>query len=68
MENVEVGHCGGDAVELVQQRRIDIVEKLGAHKARRLKRFAFQNNEKSVNFCLNGGSGLPISQNEKAHG
>ena len=36
MEDVEVGHCGGDAVELVQQRRIDIVEKLGAHKARRI--------------------------------
>ncbi len=26
MEDVEVGHCRGDAVELVQQRRIDIVE------------------------------------------
>ena len=32
MEDVEVGHCGSDAVELVQQRRIDIVEKLGAHR------------------------------------
>ena len=42
MEDVEVGHCGGDAVELVQQRRIDVVEKLGAHKARRYGRFAFQ--------------------------
>ena len=30
------------AVELVQQRRVDIVEKLGAHKARRVRRFAFQ--------------------------
>jgi hypothetical protein len=40
MENVEVGHCRGDAVELVHQRRLDIVEKLGAHKAQRLGRFA----------------------------
>ena len=40
MEVVEARHCGGDAVELVQHRRIDIVEKLGAHKARRIWRFA----------------------------
>ena len=31
MEDVEVGHNGGDAVELVHQRRIHVVEKLGAH-------------------------------------
>lgn len=31
MEDVEVGHIGGDAVELVHQRRIHVVEKLGAH-------------------------------------
>jgi len=32
MEDVEIGHCGGDAVELVHQPRLDIVEKLGAHR------------------------------------
>lgn len=42
MEDVEVGHCGGNAVELVQQRRVNIVEKLGAHKAWRVWRFAFR--------------------------
>ena len=31
MEDVEVGHCGGDTVELVHQPRLDIIEKLGAH-------------------------------------
>ena len=31
----------------------------------RLGRFAFR---ESVNFCLNGGSGLPKSLNKKAHG
>ena len=70
MEDVEVGHCSGDAVELVHQSRLDIVEEFGAHKAWRVARFAFQNskNKKSVNFCLDGGSGLPIIANEKAHG
>ena len=47
VENVEVGHCRGDAVELVHQRRLDIVEKLGAHKAWRYWRFAFQTLQKS---------------------
>ena len=42
MEDVEVGHCGGDAVELVHQLRLDIIEKLGAHKAWRFRRFAFR--------------------------
>ena len=32
VKDVEVGHCGGDAVELVHQPRLDIVEKLGAHR------------------------------------
>ena len=32
MEDVEVGHGGGDAVELVHQPRLDIIEKLGAHR------------------------------------
>ena len=31
MEDVEVGHGGGDAVEFVHQPRLDIVEKLAAH-------------------------------------
>ena len=31
MEYVEVGHCCGDAVELVHQRRLYIVEEFGAH-------------------------------------
>ena len=31
MKDVEVGHCCGDAVELVHQRRIYIVEEFGAH-------------------------------------
>ena len=31
MEDVEVGHGGGDAMEFVHQPRLDIVEKLGAH-------------------------------------
>ena len=71
MKDVEVGHCSGDAVELVHQRRLNIVEEFGAHKAWRIVRFAFQNskNKKSVNFCLDGGSGLPKSPlNKKAHG
>ena len=42
MKDVEVGHCCGDAVELVHQRRLDIVEEFGAHKAWRVVRFAFQ--------------------------
>ena len=36
VEDVEVGHCRGDAVELVHQRRVDVVEKLGTHKAWRI--------------------------------
>lgn len=48
MEDVEVGHCRGDAVELVLQRRLDIVEKLGTHKAWRLSRFAFQSITKKL--------------------
>ena len=47
MKDVEVGHCCGDAVELVHQRRLDIVEEFGAHKAWRVVRFAFQNITKS---------------------
>ena len=31
MEDVEVGHGCGNAVELVHQRRIDIIEELGTH-------------------------------------
>ena len=31
MEDVEVGHRGGDAMELVHQRRLNIVEEFGAH-------------------------------------
>ena len=31
VEDVEVGHCEGDAVELVHQPCLDIIEKLGAH-------------------------------------
>ena len=31
MKDVEVGHCCGDAVELVHQRRLDIVEEFGDH-------------------------------------
>ncbi len=46
MKDVEVGHCCGDSVELVHQRRLDIVEEFGAHKAWRVVRFAFQNNTK----------------------
>ena len=54
-------------MELVHQRRLDIVEEFGAHKAWRVVRFAFQNskNKKSVNFCLDGGSGLPVLQTRK---
>lgn len=33
MKYVEVGHSRGDAAELVHQRRLYIVEKLGAHDA-----------------------------------
>ena len=47
IKDVEVGHCRGDAVELVHQRRLDIIEKLGAHKAWRVWRFAFQTLQKS---------------------
>lgn len=35
MEDVEVGHRGGDAVELVQQRRLYIVEEFSAHDVRK---------------------------------
>jgi hypothetical protein len=52
VEDVEVGHIGGDAVELVHQRRLDIIEKLGAHKARRLWRFAFLGYKKLSVFFL----------------
>ena len=70
MEDVEVGHGGGDAVELVHQPRLDIVEKLGAHDglAFGALRLSSGHKKESVNFCLNGGSGLPKSLNKKAHG
>ena len=31
MKDVEARHCRGDAVELVHQRRLDIIEELGTH-------------------------------------
>ena len=66
MEDVEVGHCGGDAVELVHQRRLDVVEKLGAHKARRFGASPFDElQKKSANFCLDRGSRLPIPKTRK---
>ena len=48
MEDVEIGHRVCYATELIHQWRIDIVEELGAHMARRVLRFAFQslNNKK----------------------
>ena len=31
MKDVEVGHCGSDAVELVHQPRLGIIEEFGTH-------------------------------------
>ena len=70
MKNVEVSHFRGDAVEFVHQRRPNIVEELGAHDvSRSALRLSETSQKRSVNFCLDGGSGLPISPlNKKAHG
>jgi hypothetical protein len=70
VEYVEVGHCRGDAVELIHQRRLDIIEKLGAHKAQRLTRFAFQRVQKrsypKKSFSVyTRGSPKPVLQTEK---
>ena len=66
MKDVEVGHRMCYPAEFVHQRSINIVEKLGAHKAWRVVRFAFQNSKKkSVNFCLDRGSRLPSLQTRK---
>ena len=48
MENVEVGHCRGDAVELVHQRRLNIIEELGTHDVSRLA-FCFSETSQKKN-------------------
>ena len=67
MEDVEVGHGGGDAVELVQQLRLDIVERLGAHRLGVWGASPFELSQKRIreSFCLIGGSGLPVLQTRK---
>ncbi len=66
MEDVEVGHGGGDAVEFVHQPRLDIVEKLGAHRLGVWSASPFELSQKeSVNFCLDRGSRLPTLQTRK---
>ena len=53
MKDIEVGHCRGDAVELIHQLRLDIIEKLGTHKAWRVRRFAFRDfTKKSVSLSV----------------
>ena len=49
MKYLEVGQRGGDAVELVQQLRLGIIEVLGTHKAWRFERFAFLMGHKKKN-------------------
>ena len=69
MKDVEVGHCGSDAVEFVHQPRLGIVEELGAHKAWRVRRFACpRHHKKSVNFCLDLRFAKTLTTNKKAHG
>ena len=70
MEDVEVGHCCGDAVELVHQRRLYIVEEFGAHDAIGLGRFAFPKHHKKnrETFCLKSRFWTTCITNEKAHG
>ena len=70
MEDVEVGHGGGDAVELVHQSRLDIVEKLGAHDglAFGALRLSSGHKKESVNFCLDLRFAKTLTTNKKAHG
>ena len=70
MEDVEVGHCGGDAVELVHQPRLDIVEKLGAHRLGVLCASPFEVPQKRIRetFCLYLRFAKTLNANEKAHG
>ena len=69
MKDVEVGHLQSDAVELFHQRRLDVVEELGAHKAWRVGRFASQSISKklsAVTFSVyTRGSPKPVLQTEK---
>ena len=67
MEDVEVGHGGGDAVELVQQLRLDIVERLGAHRLGVWGASPFKQKQKRIreSFCLIRGSGLPVLETRK---
>jgi hypothetical protein len=70
MEDVEVGHGGGDAVKLVHQPRLDIIEKLGAHDglAFGALRLSSGHKKESVNFCLDLRFAKTLTTNKKAHG
>ena len=70
MEDVKVGHCGGDAVELVHQPRLDIVEKLGAHRLGVWGASPFERSQKRIreSFCLKSRLWTACITNEKAHG
>jgi hypothetical protein len=69
MEDVEVGHFRGEAVEFVHQRRPNIVEELGAHDVSRLAlRLSETSQKRSVNFCLDLRFAKTLTTNKKAHG
>ena len=70
MKDVEVGHCCGDAVELVHQRRLYIVEEFGAHDAIGFGYFAFpKHHKKRIRELLSGPRfSTTYPQNKKAHG
>ena len=70
MKDVEVGHCCGDAVELVHQRRLDIVEEFSAHKAWRIGASPFKASQTKnrETFCLKSRFWTTCITNEKAHG
>ena len=69
MEDVEVGHGGGDAVELVHQPRLDIIEKLGAHRLGVWGASPFELSQKRIRELLSGPRfSTTYTTNKKAHG
>jgi hypothetical protein len=70
MKDVEVGHGRGDAVELVHQPRLGIIEEFGTHYglAFRALRPSNGSQKESVNFCLDLRFAKTLTTNKKAHG
>ena len=66
---LKVGHGGGDAVKLVHQPRLDIVEKLGAHRLGVWGASPFELSQKRIRELLSEWRlWTACITNEKAHG